>query len=320
MRTLHLALLAAAACRPSAAVEPTRPEIREPVVSVVAAPVAAPTPTPAPQPEPPPTWEWALSVLPELAEHHEADPGAVAHARFIRWFDGDAQTRVYVLLEQTCHAISGSASDDGFHGRWRRQVTTEGDQRTDSAMAFDITEGGISESGPGGLIYQRDGRGRWQEAGGFGTGHFHTLVEHAMSAADDHTVTFAGYTYTLEPACGSTETITQTCSTGGQRVCRRCTRVSLRQHTEHMLSGSGSVGIGRIEPAPADCAQACPADEWTDLLPRLATVLQGRRFTGVLADEGPTVFRDRQRCARESRRRKLAAAAARKAEAAAESQ
>ena len=184
-------------------------------------------------------------------------------------------------------------------------------------MSLEVTRGGISESGPGGIIYQRDTRGRWQEVGGFGTGCFNTLVERSMSAADDQQVTFAGHAYTLEPRCQGTETVTQTCLTGGQRRCERCAGISLHPHADHMGWSTGTIRIGRVEPAPVDCTQACPADEWTPLLPRLATVLAGRRFSGVLAEEGPVVFRSARGCAREQRRRKAAAAAARKAERAA---
>jgi len=81
-----------------------------------------------------------------------------------------------------------------------------------------------------------------------------------------------------------------------------------------MQSGIVRVRSGRIERTPEDCAQSCPADEWTPLLPRLASVLDGRRFAGTLAGEGPVVFRSARGCARELRRSRVAAAAARKAE------
>ena len=316
MRTplLYLAVLASVACRPSAVVQPRAPGVREHVVPVVAPrsptalePARAPEPARASEPEPPPTWEWAVSVLPELAEHRVLDPGAAALARFLGWFDGGRSSRVYAYLGGACHAIAGSPGSDGFYGSWRRRVSTAGDERRVTAMSLEITRGGITESGPGGVIYHRDRRGRWQEAGGFGTGCFNTLVDHSMSAADDDQATFAGYAYTLEPRCQGTETVTQNCSAGGQRRCERCTRILLHQHTDSMAWGTGKIGIGWVEPAPVDCMQPCPADEWTPLLPRLATVLAGRRFSGVLAGEGPVVFRSASGCAREQRRRKAAA-------------
>lgn len=225
-------------------VEPGRPVVRDHVAPVVVAAVSPPAPELASDPpsDPPPTWEWAVSVLPALAEHHEVDPGPAALARFLGWFDGGKVARVHAYLEDACHVIAGSP---------------------------------------------------------------------------DHQVTFAGHAYTLEPRCQGTETITQTCLAGGQRRCERCTRISLHPHSDRMGWGTGKIGVAWAETAPVDCTQACPADEWTPLVPRLATVLAGRRFSGVLAGEGPVVFRSASGCAREQRRRKAAAAAARKAERAA---
>lgn len=309
------ALLSVLACHRTAAVDPVdpvggpvvAPGYTGPVVGALERPRAttpAPEPTPAPPLEPPPTWEWALSVLPELAEHSEADPSEAALARFVGWFDDGGAPRVHVLLEGKCHAIDGSMSGDGFHGSWREEVTVEGDERRVSGMSFDIGRGGITESGPGGVIQKRDEKGRWQEVGGFGTGCFDTLVDHPMSAADDRSVTFGGYWYRLEPVCEVTEAVTQTCEGGGERRCERCTRVWLRPKTERMGWGRGVTGIGRVESAPIDCTQPCPADEWTPRLPRLTTALAGRRFHGTLDDQGPVVFRSAKGCARELRRRK----------------
>lgn len=319
-RLLLPALLSLAACRSPVAVEPGGP----PVAPDYAGPVVgalerspAPAPEPAPPPEPAPTWEWALSVLPELAEHHQADPSEAALARFVGWFHEGGSPRVHVLLEEACHTIDGSMSGDGFHGSWRTEVTTEGDERRVSSMSFDITRSGITESGPGGLVYTRDAKGRWQESGGFGTGCFATLVDHPMSAADDRSVTFAGYGYRLEPQCESRETITQVCLGGGERRCERCTGVWLQPKAEGMGWGRGAIGLGHGDPAPVDCTQPCPVDEWTPRLPRLAAALAGRTFHGVLEHEGPVVFRSAKGCARELRRRKTEAAAARRAEAAA---
>ncbi len=310
-------VLAAAACRPPAVVEPRAPEVRAQVVPVAAprvptapAPAPAPEPVRAPEPEPPPTWEWAVSVLPELAQHRMSDPGEAALARFLGWFASGEASRVHVYLGGACHAIPGSPDSDGFYGSWHRRVTTDGDERRVTAMSFEITRGGITESGPGGVIYHRDRRGRWQEAGGFGTGCFNTLVDHALSAADDRQATFAGYSYTLEPRCQSTEMVTQNCVAGGQRRCERCTRIVLHKHTGAMAWATGRIGVGWVAPAPVDCTQPCPADEWTPLLPRLATVLAGRRFSGALEGEGPVVFRSASGGARELQRRKAAAARA----------
>ena len=166
-------------------------------------------------------------------------------------------------------------------------------------------------------MYQRDRRGRWQEAGEFGIGGFEILVDHPMSAADANQVTFAGYSYGLTPVCRTTEAVSQTCVTGGKRTCGRCVQVDLQRYADHMGWANGKVRIGRVEAAPVDCSQPCPVDEWTPLLPRLETVLAGRRFAGVLAGGGPAVFRGASGCARELRRRHVAAAAERKAERAA---
>lgn len=324
-RLLLLLLLATAACHPPVAVDaggpPVAPDYTGPVVGALEpSPETAPAPPPEPAlpPEPPPTWEWALSVLPELAEHHQADPSEAALARFVGWFDEGGSPRVHVLLEEACHAIDGSMSGDGFHGSWRTEVTTEGDERRVSSMSFEITRSGITESGPGGLVYTRDAKGRWQESGGFGTGCFATLVDHSMSAADERSVTFASYRYRLEPQCASSETIDQRCKGGGERRCERCTSVWLQPKVDGGMGvGRGRIGVGQVDPAPVDCTQPCPVDEWTPRLPRLATALAGRTFHGVLAHEGPVVFRSAKGCARELRRRKIEAAAARRAEAAA---
>jgi hypothetical protein len=316
------ALLSVLACHRPAAVDPGGPVVAPgytgPVVGALErspepapAPERTPTSEPAPTPEtpePPPTWEWALSVLPELAEHSEVDPSEAALARFVGWFDAGGSPRVHVLLDGTCHAVDGSMSGDGFHGDWRRQVTIEGDERRVSGYDLEIGRGGITESGPGGTIYQRDEKGRWQEAGGFGTGCFEVLVDRSMSAADERSVTFAGYLYRLEPVCAGTSTVTQTCMGGGERRCERCSGVWLRPVADRMGWGRGAIGIGHVAPTPADCTQPCPADEWTPRLPRLAAALRGRHFHGTLEGEGPVVFRSAKGCARELRRRKASAA------------
>lgn len=309
VRTLWLSLvLLVAACRPALA-EPTAPTSRPsgPDLTTLAARLAepaavAPAPAPTVAPEPPPTWAWAVSVLPELAAHSEVDPAVDALARFVGWFASGAK-RVHVLLEGRCHAIAGEADADGFHGGWRTQVTVTGATREVATMDFDITRYGISESGPGGKIYERDERGRWREVGAFGTGSGAALVDHSMSAADERQVTFAGYWYRLEPVCREFAAIQQTCADGSPRVCRRCTGLALQRRAEHMAWSTPTVTIGRVDPVPADCSQPCPADEQTALLPRLAEVLKGRHFAGVLADGGPTVFRSAKDCDRERRRR-----------------
>lgn len=318
---LLVSVLSALACRPTAAGDPGGPVVSPgytgPVVGALerpsaTAPSADPTPSPmTPEPalaqEPPPTWEWALSVLPELAEHSEVDPSEAALARFVGWFDDGGAPRVHVLLEGKCHAIDGSMSGDGFHGGWREEITLEGDERRVSGMSFDIGRGGITESGPGGVIQRRDEHGRWQEVGGFGTGCFSTLVDHPMSASDERAVTFGGYAYRLEPVCERTETVTQKCQDGSERRCERCAGVWLQPKAERMGWAKGRIGMGWVEPTPVDCTQPCPVDEWTPRLPRLAAALAGRTFHGTLAGEGPVVFRSAKGCARELRRRKAAA-------------
>ncbi len=307
-RLLSPALFVVVACRTPMAALPDRPVVapdHAAPVEVAHALAPEPAPEPAPPPEPPPTWAWAVSALPELAEHSEVDPSAAALARFVGWFDDGAPARVHVLLEGACHAIKGSISADGFHGRWQTRVTTRGDEREVSGMSFEIARGGITESGPGGSIFKKrkNNKGRWQEVGGFGMGSFHTLVDAPMTAADDQSVTFAGYTYRLEPVCVSTETLTQTCTAGGERSCGRCLRVWLKPQAEGMGWGSGTIGVGRVDPTPVDCTQPCPADQWTPLLPRLSAVLEGRQFSGVREGEGRVVFRSAKGCARELRRR-----------------
>lgn len=319
---LFVPVLCALACRPTAAGDSGGPGVspgytgpvvgaleRPPATAPATGPSAAPTPAttapePVPAPEPPPTWEWALSVLPELAEHSEVDPSEAALARFVGWFDDGGAARVHVLVEGKCHAIDGTMSRDGFHGGWRKEITLEGDERRVSGMSFDIVRGGITESGPGGVIERRDEHGRWQEVGGFGTGYFSTLVDRPMSAADERSVTFGGYAYRLEPVCERTETVTQSCQDGSERRCERCAGVWLQPKAERMAWGKGRIGVGRVEPTPVDCTQPCPADEWTPRLPRLAAALAGRTFHGVLDGEPPVVFRSAKGCARELRRRK----------------
>lgn len=310
VRLLVPALLLA--CRPARIVEPG------PAVAPVAVPAAAPAPAPAPaepvaRPEPVPTWEWAVSVVPELARHSEVDPAEAALARFVGWFGAGRSGRVYVLDGGACHGIAGTMGDDGFHGRWQTKVSVRGGEKQVSGMNLEITRGGISESGPGGTIYRRDARGRWIEAGGFGTGHFHTLVDDPMSAADEHSLTFGGYWYGLAPVCQETESITRTCIGAGPPRCDRCTRVWLKPQARHM-GASGTLRVGRVDPTPVDCTQPCPVDEWTPLLPRLAAALAGRQFAGVMGGERPVVFRSAGGCARERRLRIRAEAAARAAE------
>lgn len=289
------------------------PDYTGPVVGALEEPDATPVePAPAAEPassEPPPTWEWALSVVPALAEHSEVDPGGDALARFVGWFDEGGTPRVHFLYDGACHAIEGTMSGEGFHGSWREEITTEGDERRVSRTSFDITRSGITESGPGGIIYRRNAKGRWEEAGGFGIGCFAVLVDRWMSAADDGSVTFGGYEYRLEPVCDRTESVTQTCIGGGERRCERCAGVWLRPVADRMGFGKGAIGVGHGSPTPVDCTQPCPVDEWTPRLPRLAAALAGRRFYGVIGSEGPVVFRTAKGCARELRRRKAAGAA-----------
>lgn len=310
VRTLWLPLvLLVTACRPALAPTTPDPVVRARAAEPVAVAPAADPVAPAADPVAPaaaivsaPTWAWAVSVLPELATHSEVDPGADALARFVGWFAGGAR-RVHVLLEGRCHAISGEADADGFHGGWHTRVTVTGDTREVATMDFSITRYGIGESGPGGKTYERDERGRWREVGAFATGSSAALVDHPMSAADDRQVTFAGYWYRLAAKCREYDAVQQTCSDGTPRVCRRCTALVLERRADHMAWSTPTVTIGRVDPAPADCSQPCPADEQSALLPRLAEVLKGRDFVGTLPDVGPTVFRSAKGCDRERRRR-----------------
>lgn len=308
VRALWLPLvLLVAACRP--VLEPTAPapvvaaRVAEPTTVALDPDPVAPAPAPTVASEPPPTWAWAVSVLPELATHSEVDPGVDALARFVGWFAGGAR-RVHVLLAGRCHAISGEADADGFHGGWHRRETITGNTREVTTMDFSITRYGISESGPGGKVYERE-RGGWREVGAFATGSGGALVDHPMSAADERQVTFAGYWYRLAPKCREFDAVQQTCSDGAARVCRRCTRLALEPRAERMAWSTPTVTVGRIDPAPADCSQPCPADEQTALLPRLAEVLKGRNFAGTLTGVGPTVFRGAKDCERERERRRV---------------
>lgn len=312
MRVRLLAPALLLACRPAMSVEPG--PAAAPAAAPVLMPAVMPAPASAPESvEPVPTWEWAVSVLPELAGHSEVDPAGAALARFVGWFGEGRSARVYLLDGGVCHRVAGTMSDDGFHGGWQTKVTIRGGEKQVSGMSLDITRGGISESGPGGTIYRRDAKGRWTEAGGFGTGYFHTLVEQPMTAADEHSLTFGGYWYRLAPVCLETESITRTCVGAGPRRCDRCKRVWLKPQARHM-GGSGTIGSERVDPTPVDCTQPCPVDEWTPLLPRLAAALAGRQFAGVMGGEGPVVFRGASSCARERRRRIRAEAAAGEAE------
>lgn len=310
MRLLVPALLMVA-CRPPVVTPPSpvpapAPEVVVPAVVPVPVVVApAPEPEPGPQLEPAPSWAWAVSVLPELAGHSEVDPSVAALARFVGWFGEGKPARIYLLDDGVCRGITGTMSDDGFHGGWRTRVAIRGGEKQVSGMSLDITRGGISESGPGGVIYRRDGKGRWMEVGGFGIGDFATIVDQPMTAADERSLTFAGQGYRLEPVCGASERVTRTCIGEGAPHCDRCTRITLDRRSEH-TGGSTRIRIGRVDPTPVDCTQACPADEWTPLLPRLAAALAGRQFFGVLPAAGPVVFRSAGACARERRRRAAA--------------
>lgn len=305
-RLLLAALFAAVACRPPVLVEPGGPPVAPEPAVVAAESVVAAEPVLAAEPEPPPTWEWAVSVLPELAGHSEVDPADAALTRFLGWFADGRAPRVHLLFAGACHAIRGTIDSDGFHGGWRNQVTIVGGERRVTGMSLDITRGGVTESGPGGVIYRRDAKGRWQEVGGFGTGHFESIVDSPLRAADERSLTFGGYWYRLEPFCEHSESVAQTCTDGAQRRCERCTRVGLKPQAEGRGWALPRLKSGRVEPTPVDCAQPCPADEWTPRLPRLASVLAGRQFSGVLEGEGPVVFRSAKGCASERRRKRQA--------------
>jgi hypothetical protein len=314
-RSLLPSLLLASACHPPAVMAPGGPVMGPgytgPLVGALEPSVTAPAPAPAaePEPEPPPTWEWALSVAPQLAEHSAVDPGQDALARFVGWFDDGTPPRVHLLHGDACHAITGSMSGDGFHGTWREEVTTTGNERTRSYLSLEIARHGITETGPHGVTYARDERGKWQESGGFGTGCFETLVEHSMTTADAASVTFAGYRYELTAHCEHYAEVEQTCEGGGTRACERCSGVRLQPHAERRGFGHVTVKSGMADRTPVDCTQPCPADEWTPRLPRLDAVLKGRSFVGVVEGAGPVVFRSAKGCARELRRRKAAVAA-----------
>lgn len=310
VRLLPHAMLAMLSCPRPAAVDPGGPVVAPGYTGpVVGALERSPAPEPAPTPDPPPTWAWARSVLPELAEHSEVDPRDAVLARFGSWSGPGGSLRVHVLLDGACHAVEGSMARDGFHGRFREEVTVKAGERTVSAMDLAIGRDGITMSGPSGTIHVRDARGRWQEAGGFGGGRVETLVERSMSAADEQSVTLAGYRYWLEPVCDARTVVTQACIDGGERRCERCTGVGLRRGAPRMTWARKPVVTTAVrEPGPVDCARPCPADEWTPRLPRLAEVLAGRRFHGVVEGEGPVVFRSAAGCAR-ARQRAVAAAA-----------
>lgn len=314
-----LALVMACQSRaPTVASGPSTPPVTEPALvsedagadpseaeldSVEPVPIE-PAPTeaePEPEPEPAfePTWEWALTVAPELAEHSDRSPSPAAYERFTRWFAKGRRT-IHLRLGDQCFEVKGSV-DQGFS--YRETVTTNGNTRTRTGYNLQITEGGITESGPGGTTYERDEKGRWQEVGGFGTGCFDVLVHDSLSKVERGVAYFDAYGYTLTAECRGTMAEAQRCEDGSTRTCERCSGIVLRRHAPNRGWGSaGQISVGAIDSPPVDCTQPCPADEHTPKLEPLGQVLKGRRFFGRGSDDEGVLFLRGKDCRRAASR------------------
>ncbi len=248
-----------------------------------------------------PTWDWAVSVLPALANHSEDAPSAQAMKRFARWFSGSRARTIYLRQHDQCSAVRGSV-DGGF--RHRETVETDGDSRTETGYSLAIDEHGITESGPGGTTSRRDARGKWIEVGGFGTGCSATLVHNSMSRVDDGVAYFNTYAYRLTAECEHMLTQTQHCEGGGTRTCTRCAGIWLHPHAPQRGWARGHSGVvGQRHPPPLhDCSQPCPADEWSDRVEPLNQVLAGRRFFSDDSGDPGVLFRSAKACRRAARR------------------
>lgn len=302
MRAWFVIVLLSACATPTASSTP-------PVAETSAVADAHPEPGPVspelvdePEPEPePPTWAWAISVLPALAEHSEQSPSSDALAQFEAWFSEGESLTFYFRDGDACWTVRGSP-DRGFS--YRETVTRDGNTRTRQAYDLQITAGGISESGPGGTTEVRKGNG-WEEVSGFGTGCFQILVHESISRVEDGVAYFDAYGYTLTAECRGTIEDVQHCEGGGTRTCSRCSGVWLQPHASNRGWGrAGAIGRGaRAGPPPLhDCAQPCPADEWTPKLDDLNEVLKGHRFFGASESDEGVLYTSKKACQRAAKR------------------
>ncbi|WAS96693.1 hypothetical protein [Nannocystis punicea] len=246
-------------------------------------------------------WTWAIATMPELAEHREAGPASAQWAELRRLAAGRSTLWVRARGER-CLSVRGAWDDEGFAGRAREVVEIEGDVKTVRYELIDITERGISASGPHGETFSRDARGRWQSAGGYGLGSFATIVDRPIFEVARKAAYYGATTYTLKIECSETNVQEEHCTDGTTRRCSQCVAVRARRYVPGL--GTGTTGVFRTN-RQVDCSLACPPDLHTPQLAALNLAVQGRTFVTAEAP-GAAVYTDARAC-RDDRRMRRAA-------------
>lgn len=313
------AALLACALAPGGAATTSTPPARAASPNSEAVPVTpAPEPAPVEKPaepvdaalgllaevqgmDPAASWAWAVATMPELAEHREARPPSEGWAEFSRLAAG--RTTLWVRARgDRCFSVRGAWDDDGFHGRAREVTEIAGDTKVVRFESVDISEIGISSSGPHGDEFLRDARGRWQKAGGFGLGSFATLADAPIFEVAKKAAYYGEVPYTLTIECSETTVREDRCTDGTTRRCSRCSGLWARPHAPQMGWAGSRTTLTGASDRQVDCNEACPPDLHTPQLAALNWAVQGRTFT-MADDPDAAVYLDARACRGDRRMR-----------------
>ncbi|PCC73708.1 hypothetical protein SAMN02745121_06827 [Nannocystis exedens] len=246
-------------------------------------------------------WAWAVSAMPALAEHREVGGASERWAEFRRLAAG--RTRLWVRARgDRCFAVRGGWEDDGFFGRAREVAELAGAVKTVRFESVEITDRGISTSGPHGDEFSRDARGRWQKSGGFGVGSFATIADGPVFEVRRTAAYYGEGAYTLTIECSVTSAQEERCTDGTIRRCTRCTGLSALPHAPGRGWAGPRMTLRGTSDRQVDCSAPCPPDLLTPQLPALNWAVKGRAF--VLAGEpDAAVYLDAGACRSDRRMR-----------------
>lgn len=244
--------------------------------------------------EPAARWTWAVGTMPELAEHREAGVAAERWADFRRL--AGARTTLWVRPRgDRCFAVRGAWEEEGFFGRARETVKIKGDTKSVRFESVEMTEVGISLSGPHGEEFVRDARGRWQENGGFGLGSFATIADGPVFEVTRKAAYYGGIAYSLTIVCNASSVQEDRCTDGTTRRCERCSSLWARPHGPQMGSAGSWTSHTSAGDRQVDCSAPCPPDLLTARLVALNVVMQGRIFMMTDAPDA-AVYMDAATC------------------------
>lgn len=248
-------------------------------------------------------WEWAVHRMPQLARHQPTQWPNRKQA-FSSWLAERDVRRLYLAEADGCLPIDGHVDGEVFRGKARQRTTYRGKTKHTSWITIEVSAGGVIESGPSSATFQRTSDGGWENVGVSAFGLAEILVRSHLSSVEGDTVFYGDFEYTLSIECAATNTVQQTCTEGGSRVCERCARLFARRKARspgrafgHAYTGRATVSSDRV-----DCSIPCPADQLLPLIEPLQAIVVGRVFSAT--DSRRTgVSRTKQACERTREKR-----------------